>query len=124
MGHHGGSAGFGMNPTQQLSGQYGAVRRQYAGWIRVRQSMFDRFDEYTCENFLLFDGGWLTVQRLKYSRPVEIVWTTEKRCYAFDLALSNRPPATTATIRNSEKRAQPSPIGRVSMVPPGQTIIY
>jgi len=124
MGHYGGSNGFDTRAQRKVSGQYGIVRKQYAGWIQIEQSMFDRFDEYTAEDFLLFDGGWITVQQVRYSQPVEIVWTTDKRCYAFDLALNERPKATTASIRGCGTRAEPASIGRVLMVPPDQTIRY
>jgi AraC-like DNA-binding protein len=121
MGTHSHSR-FEMDPKPERLGRYEAVRKHYDGWIDIKQSMADQIDRYATENFLVFKGGWITVQQFKYSKPVKSIWSTGHDCYVFDLALGSRAKGSTmSVVRPGEPEAKPSDMGRVFMVPPDQT---
>jgi AraC family transcriptional regulator len=47
--------------------------------------MFDRVDSYTTESITAFPGGRIEVRHFSWSRPLDSVWETGKRCYLFNL---------------------------------------
>lgn len=122
MGSHAGASSFDTE-TLGFRGRYGAVRKQYNGWIKVEKSMFDQIDKYTSEHFQVFNGGWITVQQLKHTKPLEVITTTSRRCYMFDLVLGGHLKSATISLQDGGIRAEPEAVGRVIMVAPEQTVI-
>jgi AraC-like DNA-binding protein len=93
-----------------------------AGWLRVERSMHDCIDVYETENHCVFSGGWLEVRRYRWSRPIDNLWSTEKRCYLITLPLAGSESASMITnLKTGECQAM-EPSGQIHLVPPAQTM--
>jgi AraC-like DNA-binding protein len=60
-----------------------ADRKIQRDWVFAENSMFNRVDSYTTENLTAFPGGRIEVRHFSWSRPMDSVWETGKRCYLF-----------------------------------------
>ncbi len=96
-----------------------SIRRD---WVSAEKSLFNRCDSYTTENLMMFPGGRIEVRRFSWSKPIESVWETGKRCYLFNMSLSNHEPTTTWTHVETGLRRHISGRKRLTFVPPGQKI--
>lgn len=94
----------------------------YKGWLNVERSMYAEIDSYVTERLQVFSGGWLEVRNYRWSRPVEVIWSTEKRCYLLSMALEGQETASVVTdLRTGQRRAL-DPKARMIMVPPDQLL--
>lgn len=91
------------------------------GWLHVERSMSDQLDSYVTENALAFSGGWMEVRQFSWNEPTENLWSTDHRCYLFNMSLINRQTTTLASSL-TERRIESEAIGRTFMVPPNQTM--
>jgi AraC-like DNA-binding protein len=84
--------------------------------------MYDHIDRYETENHHVFPGGWLEVRRYGWSRPIENIWTTQKRCYLLSMSLAGRETASVVTNLRTGQCGQIGETGWISLVPPEQTM--
>ena len=98
-----------------------ARKRDLAGWVDIRKSIFDDCDRFTAERQLDFAGGAVEVRQFSWSRPAESIWATGQRCYLFHMALDGGGPPHVVTNLRSGRNA-PGQMGRMAMVPPGQEL--
>jgi AraC family transcriptional regulator len=94
----------------------------YKGWLIVERSMYSDIDSYVTERLQVFSGGWLEVRKYRWSQPVEVIWSTEKRCYLLTMALDGQETATVVTDLKTGQRRELDPKARMIMVPPEQSL--
>src|ERR1700759_2752535 len=94
----------------------------YDGWLSVERSMIHTMDRYTTESMLAFPGGWVEMRQYKWSRPIESVWETSKRCYMLNLSMSGWMKGGSAKNLHAIRRPDPVTIGRMYLIPPQQTL--
>jgi AraC family transcriptional regulator len=94
----------------------------YRGWLSVERSMYPDIDSYVTERLQVFPGGWLEVRNYRWSRPIEVIWSTEKRCYLLTMALDGQETGTVVTDLRSGQRSALGPRARMIMVPPKQSL--
>jgi AraC family transcriptional regulator len=94
-----------------------SIRRD---WVFAENSMFNRVDSYTTESLTAFPGGRIEVRHFGWSQPMDSVWETGKRCYLFNMSLSNQEPPTTWTHLDTGLQKQRTRRGGLTFVPPGQ----
>ncbi len=99
-----------------------AAGKLNAGWLRVERSMHGCIDTYETENHCVFSGGWLEVRKYSWSRPIENVWSTERRCYLITLPLAGHESASVVTNLRTGERESFEPGGQIHLVPPDQTM--
>jgi AraC family transcriptional regulator len=99
-----------------------AARDLYKGWLKVERSLYPGMDSYVTEHLQVFSGGWLEVRRYRWSRPLEVTWSTEKRCYLLTMALDGQETATVVTDLRTGQRRELDPKARMIMVPPSQLL--
>lgn len=99
----------------------GVARNLNDGWIDVERSTLQRVDRYTTENVLEFPGGFVEVRQISWDQPLENVWTTTDRCYLVNMSLGAQSQAA-ATNLSARGQRDPMAMGRMFMVPPGQTM--
>jgi AraC family transcriptional regulator len=97
-----------------------AEREIQRDWVFAQNSMFNRVDNYAMENLTAFPGGRVEVRHFSWSRPMVSVWETGKRCYLFNMSLSNQDPLTTWTHLDTGLQKQRAARGGLTFVPPGQ----
>ena len=97
-----------------------ADRKIQRDWVFAKNSMFDRVDSYTTENLTVFPGGRIEVRHFSWSRPMDNVWETGKRCYLFNMSLSNQEPPTIWTHLDTGLQKQRTGRGGLTFVPPAQ----
>jgi AraC family transcriptional regulator len=97
-----------------------ADRKIQRDWVFAKNSMFDRVDSYTTENLTVFPGGRIEVRYFSWSRPMDNVWETGKRCYLFNMSLSNQEPPTTWTHLDTGLQKRRTGRGGLTFVPPAQ----
>lgn len=107
--------------AERFGADLDARKRDLAGWMDIRKSIFDDVDRFTAERQVSFAGGAIEVRRYSWSKPVESVWTTGKRCYLFHMALDGGGPPHVVTNLRSGRNA-PDRMGRLAMVPPEQEL--
>jgi AraC family transcriptional regulator len=93
-----------------------------AGWLRVERSMHGSIDTYETENQCEFAGGWLEVRKYRWSRPIENIWSTERRCYLITLPLAGHESASVITNLRTGESEPLEPGGQIHLVPPQQTM--
>jgi AraC family transcriptional regulator len=98
------------------------ARELYKGWLSVERSMYPAIDSYVTERLQVFSGGWLEVRKYRWSQPVEVIWSTEKRCYLLSMALDGQETATVVTDLRTGQRRELDPKARTIMVPPRQLL--
>jgi AraC family transcriptional regulator len=103
-------------PARRTAGQF-----LNEGWIHVERSTFQRADSYATENFLEFPGGFIEVRQFHWDRPLENVWTTNRRCYLLNMSLGADAAAEGMNLSAGRHR-DPIAMGRMFMIPPGQTM--
>ena len=82
-----------------------AAHGLYKGWLNVERSMIPDIDSYVTERLQVFSGGWLEVRTYRWSQPVEVIWSTEKRCYLLSMALDGHETATVVTdLKTGQQR--------------------
>jgi AraC family transcriptional regulator len=94
----------------------------YKGWLSVERSMYRDMDSYVTERLQLFSGGWLEVRNYRWSQPVEVIWSTEKRCYLLSMALDGQEKASVVTDLKTGQRRELDLKARMIMVPPEQLL--
>jgi AraC family transcriptional regulator len=94
----------------------------YEGWLSVEHSTFHHMDEYRVENLLAFPGGWVAVQHCSWNEPIMNRWTTSEHCYLLDLSLDSRKVDTKLEFQRAGRTQSSATVGRMYMVPPGQTL--
>jgi AraC family transcriptional regulator len=99
-----------------------AARGLYKGWLSVERSMSPNIDSYVTERLQVFSAGWLEVRRIRWSQPVEAVWSTERRCYLLSMALDGKETATVVTDLKTGERCALHPMARMIMVRPEQSL--
>jgi AraC family transcriptional regulator len=99
-----------------------AARELYKGWLNVERSMIPDIDSYVTERLQVFSGGWLEVRKYRWSQPVEVIWSTEKRCYLLSMALDGHETATVVTDLKTGQQRELDPKARMIMVPPEQLL--
>jgi AraC family transcriptional regulator len=97
-----------------------ADRKIQREWMFAENSIFNRVDSYSTENLTLFPSGRIEVRQFSWSRPMESVWETGKRCYLFNMSLGNQEPTATVTHLDSGLQKQIKGRGALAFVPPGQ----
>src|SRR5450631_2570918 len=85
----------------------------YKGWLSVERSMYPEFESYVTEHLQVFSGGWLEVRKFRWSQPVEVIWSTEKRCYLLSMALDGQETATVVTDMKTGQRRELDPKARM-----------
>jgi AraC family transcriptional regulator len=94
-------------------------RKSKRDWVFVENSMLNHVDGYATEVLTAFSGGRIEVRHFSWSRPLVSVWQTSRRCYLFNMSLSNQEPAATWTHLDTGLRKKMAR-GRLTFVPPGQ----
>jgi AraC family transcriptional regulator len=97
-----------------------ADREIQRDWVFAQNSMFNRVDSYATENLTAFPGGRIEVRHFSWSRPMVSFWETGKKCYLFNMSLSNQDPLTTWTHLETGLRKQRAARSGLTFVPPGQ----
>jgi AraC family transcriptional regulator len=100
------------------------VHKLYDGWLDVERSTMDAMDSYVTESLLSFPGGWVETRRFAWSQPLESVCSTTSRCYMMNLSLSGRTTGGSAKLLQGKRQQGPEAIGRLWLVPPGQTLEF
>jgi AraC family transcriptional regulator len=109
-------------PETDWSTKRSAAYELYEGWLSVERSMCPDIDSYVTERLQVFSGGWLEVRRYRWSQPVEVIWSTEKRCYLLSMPLDGQETATVVTDLRSGQSCEMESRTRTILVPPGQTL--
>jgi AraC-like DNA-binding protein len=104
--------------------EHRAVQQLYDGWLDVEHSTIDAMDSYVTESLLSFPGGWVETRRFAWSQPLESVCTTTSRCYMMNLSLSGRTTGGSAKLLQGKRPQGSEAIGRLWLVPPGQTLHF
>jgi len=94
----------------------------YKGWLNIERSMHHDIDSFVTERLQVFSGGWLEVRKICWSQPVEVVWSTEKRCYLLNMALDGQETASVVTDLKTGQRRELEARARTHMVPPEQAL--
>jgi AraC family transcriptional regulator len=93
-----------------------------AGWLNVERSMYGGIDHFETENLQVFDGGWLEVCKYDWSRPIETIWTTDRRCYLLHMWLGGHETASVVTNSRTGESHELDSTGKIHLVPPEQTM--
>jgi AraC family transcriptional regulator len=110
-----------LHGNVESTGKWSAADRKSRGdWVVAENSLFDRMDDYTIEQFTAFPGGRLEVRRFAWSQPMHNVWHTSSRCYLLCLSLSKEEPPSTWTHLDTGLQVSKSVRTGLTFVPPGQ----
>ncbi len=95
----------------------------YDDWLSVERSSFCRMDKYVTESLLSFPGGWVEVRQFGWSRPLESLFTTTKRCYLLELKISGRVSGGATRYPRAIRRRETETLRPMWLVPPDQTLL-
>lgn len=111
-----------MQGIDWATARSGSRNKLNDGWLSVERSMYDHIDHYETENYQVFAGGWLEVRNYCWSQPIQNIWSTERRCYLISMSLAGHETASVMTNLRTGQRGELESTGRVSLVPPEQTM--
>jgi AraC family transcriptional regulator len=94
----------------------------YKGWLSVERSMYGQIDSYVTERLRVFSGGWIEIRSYRWSQPIEVIWSTERRCYLLAMSLAGHETATVVTDLKTGQEREFKSGAKMILVPPQQRL--